>query len=217
MRIPFSADQFLDVFARFNQAIWPAQVAAYALALAAVALALRGGRAASWAVPSLLAGAWGFVGVGYHLVFFSAVTPAARLFGALFLVQALLFAEAALRRRLSFGGSPAARALPGLALVAYAAVVYPILGAALGHGYPRSPSFGVAPCPTTIFTFGVLLLSTGAFPRWLLLVPFLWSLVGASAALQLGIREDLGLVVAGLLGVAVLGRRRREAAPAAQA
>lgn len=217
MKIPFSVEQFLDVFRRFNEAIWPAQVGGYALALAAVVLALRGGRAASWAVPLLLAGAWGFVGAGYHLAFFSTVNPAAWLFGALFLVQSALFAEAALRRRISFGHPSPARTVLGLALVAYAAIVYPIIGAALGHAYPRSATFGVTPCPTTIFTFGVLLFSTGGFPRWLLLVPFAWSLLGVSAALQLGIREDFGLLVAAVLGVVMLGGRRRDAVPAAQA
>lgn len=216
MPIPFSVEQFLDVFARFNQAIWPAQIGGYALALAAVVLALRGGHSASWAVPSLLAGAWAFVGVGYHFAFFSTVNPAALLFGALFLAQSALLAEAALHRRVSFGHPSPARAVLGLVLVAYAAIVYPIIGAALGHAYPRSATFGVTPCPTTIFTFGVLLFSTGAFPRWLLLVPFFWSLVGVSAALQLGIREDFGLLVAAVLGVAMLGGRRRDAVPAVQ-
>jgi hypothetical protein len=207
MRIPFSVEQFLEVFARFNEAIWPAQVAAYVLAVAVVVLAVSGGRAAGAIVPALLAATWLFVGAVYHLAFFAKVNPAARLFGALFIVQALLFAETASRRRLAFRFSPSLRAVVGLALVSYAAIMYPILGAALGHEYPRAPTFGVTPCPTTIFTFGVLLLSSGAVPRSLLVIPLAWSLVGASAAVQLGIREDLGLVVAGALGAMFLVRR----------
>jgi hypothetical protein len=211
MRIPFTVEQFLDVFASFNEAIWPTQLGAYALGLGAVAIAIRGGRVATWAVPTLLAGAWLFVGSAYHLAFFARVNPAARLFGAAFIVQAVLFAEAALRRRIAFRFSSSPRAFAGVALVAYAAVVYPIVCCALGHEYPRAPTFGVTSCPTTIFTFGVLLLSTGAFPPWLVVVPLAWSLVGASAALQLGIREDLGLVAAAVLGGVVLLLARRSA------
>lgn len=33
MRFPFTVEQFLDVFARFNHAIWPGQIGAYALGI----------------------------------------------------------------------------------------------------------------------------------------------------------------------------------------
>jgi hypothetical protein len=208
MTLPFTVDAFLDAFARHNQAIWPAQIAAYALGAATLALALRGGARAGRGVGLLLAGAWAFVGVAYHLVQFSRVTGAAWIYGAAFVLQGVLFAIAALKGRLAFAFAPDARRLLGLLFVAYAAAVYPLLGAALGHGWPRAPVFGVAPCPTTIFTFGVLLLADARVPRWLLPIPFLWSIVGVSAALNLGIREDLGLAVAGLVGTAVLLAQR---------
>ena len=86
---------------------------------------------------------------------------------------------------------------------------HPRIGALLGHGYPQSPSFGVAPCPTTIFTFGLLLWTDRPVPRPLLVIPLLWSLLGVSAAVSLGIKEDLGLVVAALLGTALLIWRDR--------
>lgn len=216
MELPFTIEEFLDVFARMNAALWPAQVGAYLLGAAALFLALRGGDLAGRAVPALLAGAWGFVGAVYHLVFFAVINPAAWLFGAAFLVQAVLFWDAAARRRLTFGWTRSARAILGLAAVAYAGVLYPLLGAALGRAWPRAPVFGVAPCPTTIFTFGILLLARGRVPVRLLVVPFLWALVGASAALHLDVREDLGLVVSGVLATALLllSRRSRPAPPA---
>jgi hypothetical protein len=40
MSLPFTVEQFLGVFSRYNEAIWPAQLVAYALGLAAVGLAL---------------------------------------------------------------------------------------------------------------------------------------------------------------------------------
>jgi hypothetical protein len=45
----------------------------------------------------------------------------------------------------------------------------------------------------------------------LIVIPFVWSFVGASAAAQLGIREDLGLVVAGVVGTALLSWPRAPA------
>lgn len=81
-----------------------------------------------------------------------------------------------------------------------ALVGYPIVGFLVGHRYPAAPTFGV-PCPTTIFTLGLLLWSTGPLARRLTVVPVLWAIVGTSAAVNLGMTEDLGLFVAALCAV----------------
>ncbi|MCU0579417.1 MAG: DUF6064 family protein, partial [Desulfobacterota bacterium] len=64
-------------------------------------------------------------------------------------------------------------------------------------------TFGV-PCPTTIFTFGILLFTSGRLPKTVLAIPFIWSIIGFTAALTLGILEDIGLLVAGLFGTAAI-------------
>ena len=57
--------------------------------------------------------------------------------------------------------------------------------------------FGVAPCPTVIFTLALLLLSNA---RWrLVFIPLLWSAVGGSAAVLLAVPQDYGLILAGAL------------------
>jgi hypothetical protein len=89
------------------------------------------------------------------------------------------------------------RTLVGAGCITYAMAVYPIIGIWSGHGPMKGPMFGVAPCPTTIFTIGILLLARGRWVAWLSVIPILWSLVGLAAALQLGIPEDFGLPVAG--------------------
>lgn len=81
--------------------------------------------------------------------------------------------------------------------MAFALVVYPALGVLVGHRYPASPTFGL-PCPTTIFTVSVLLLTASDTPRWVYVAPVVWSVIGASAAFILGVYQDLGLVVSGL-------------------
>jgi hypothetical protein len=77
----------------------------------------------------------------------------------------------------------------------------------VGHDYPATPTFGL-PCPTTIFTIGMLMLMTPSTPRWLYIAPLLWTLVGSTAAFLLGVYQDLGLVVAGLAGVWAMSRSR---------
>ena len=95
-------------------------------------------------------------------------------------------------------------------------MIYPVLNYAFGHSYPKMPVFGVAPCPVTIFTFGMLLWMKEKVPLHVVAIPFLWSLVGASAAIHLGIVEDYGLLVAGLLGsvlIVITNRSKKKPAP----
>ncbi|HEV2124378.1 MAG TPA: DUF6064 family protein [Chloroflexota bacterium] len=79
MSIPSTTEQFLEVFARYNQAAWPMQVALYVLALVIVGLAWR--RSGRWVFP-LLAALWTWMGLVYHWIFFTAINPAACAFGA---------------------------------------------------------------------------------------------------------------------------------------
>jgi hypothetical protein len=78
-----------------------------------------------------------------------------------------------------------------------------VLGYFLGHVYPHSPTFG-APCPTVIFTFGLLLWTDKKLPKYLLGIPLLWSLLGISAAVQWGVLEDVMLLISGLAATAMI-------------
>jgi hypothetical protein len=199
MRLPFTADQFFEVFRQYNEAVWPAQLLLTLLAVALLALAVLNHPRHPRLVPAILAALWLWMGAAYHLTFFAEVNPAAFLFGALFLVQGLLFAWLAVRETtFTFSPRSSAGGVAGWALVLYALVVYPALGLMLGHAYPASPTFGL-PCPTTIFTLGVLLWARPFLPWRLLVIPMGWTIVGGVAALQLGVWEDLGLVVAAMI------------------
>lgn len=196
--LPFTREQFVAVFAQYNSDIWPAQVLAYLLGLAMVALLLRPSRTGSRVIVVGLAAMWSWTGVAYHWAHFSSINKAALVFGALFVVQAVVFLHAGvLRDRLRFGGVSGPLAWLGWALVGYAAVLYPLLGLGLGHPPAEIPMFGVTPCPVTIFTFGLLLLTSAPVSRWVFVVPFLWSLIGGSAAFLLGVPQDWLLLVSG--------------------
>jgi hypothetical protein len=208
--LPFTVDQFLGVFERYNQAIWPMHIVAYILAIGVIFLAAKKTRYSDQIISVVLACFWAWMGIVYHLMYFSAINGAAIGFGILFIVQAILWLVfGVIRPKLSFQLDTNPYALTGVVLIVYAMLVYPLIGTLLGHGYPRSPSFGVAPCPTTIFTFGLLLWTTARVPKIVLIIPFIWSLLGFSAAVSLGIREDLGLLLAGVLSVVLLLWRDR--------
>lgn len=213
--LPFTQAQFLEVFVAYNQAIWPAQLAAYLLGLIA-ALCLRWpSRAADRTIAGALAAMWLWTGIVYHGLHFSAINKAAFGFGLVFVVQGGLLVDAGLfRDRLRFAISNTFAGWIGLAFIAYAAVVYPLIGLLTGHPYPQLPMFGVTPCPVVIFTFGLFLLSARAFPVWLLIVPFIWSLIGGSAAILLGVPQDWLLLVSGLVAIPVIVARNRRYAAA---
>jgi Family of unknown function (DUF6064) len=201
MKLPFTAEQFFGVFEAYNNAVWPAQLVLLALAALAVSfIALR----RSWsgvAVSAILAVLWIWLGAAYHWAFFARVNPAAYGFGALSVVGGLLFAwHGAMRRRLTFSFDKSLRGAIGAGLLVFALLVYPIWGTLVGHGYPALPTFGL-PCPTTIFTIGVLALASGSHLRAVLTVPILWSLVGSQAAFVLDVQPDFGLLVAGVVAV----------------
>jgi hypothetical protein len=197
--LPFTRAQFLDVFAQYNLGVWPAQIAAYAMGVCMVILLLRPSRRASRVTGAGLAAMWIWTGVAYHGLFFSHINKAALAFGALFVLQGLLlFHAAAIRGQLRFGIPVGSVSWAGWALLLYAVVLYPLAGLWAGHRYPELPMFGITPCPLTLFTFGLLLLTVAPVPRSLLVIPFLWSLVGGSAALLLGIPQDWPLLFSGV-------------------
>jgi hypothetical protein len=203
--LPFTVEQFFSVFAAYNNAIWPAQMVAYLLAAVALWAIFAARPWAGRAVAAILGLLWAWNGLAYHLSFFAPINPAAYGFAALFVLQGVLFlGHGTVADRLHFAGNMGWRSALGLVLIAYAGLVYTGLGYLLGHAWPSLPVFGVAPCPTTIFTFGVLMLATGPLPVWLIAIPVVWAGIGATAAVLLNVPEDLGLLVSGMLGAALL-------------
>jgi Family of unknown function (DUF6064) len=218
---PFTIEQFLGVFAAYNAAIWPTQILAYGLGLIAVSALWSRKQPAAQLILSILALMWALNGIGYHVLFFAEINPIAKGFAAFFVLQSILFAVSVLvPSDLRFEVRLSCRSAAGLLFIVYALLIYELLGYWAGHGLMAGPVFGVAPCPTTIFTIGMLLLASGTWVAWLSIIPILWSLIGVAAAVQLGITEDFGLPVAGVALFIVLavqafqgGRGRETAEP----
>jgi hypothetical protein len=147
------------------------------------------------------------MGLVYHAGFFASVNPAAIGFAAGFVVQAVLFLRLAVRGKVMVTPRNDPAGWAGGALVILGLIVYPLMSVAAGHRYPAQPTFGL-PCPTTIFTLGIMLWMLGPVPGYLFVIPVLWAMTGTVAALQLGVTEDLSLAAALLLtGIVVVARR----------
>ena len=138
MNIPFTFEQFLEVFRHYNQAVWPAPAVLSVLAIAAIVAAVSGGPRASRLVSSILALLWLWAGAAYHLTFFRDIDPMAVAFAIAFVAEAVLFVWlGVVGGALNFDVRSGWSGVIGGAIVAYALIVYPLIGLALGHRFHR--------------------------------------------------------------------------------
>jgi len=206
MQLPFTVEQFFDVIRSYNAAVWPAQLVLLALALVAVVLVVLPQRWSGAGVSLILATLWAWLGLVYHLAFFTTINPLAYAFAAISVAAAAAFLwHGVILRQLEFRWVISARVGVGFAFVVFALIVYPAWSTFSGHGYPALPTFGL-PCPTTLFTIGILAFAVPPYPRSVLIGPVLWCFVGAQAAFLFGVHADLGLIVAGVFGLVLLAR-----------
>ena len=196
MQLPFTNEEFFDLFAAYNLELWPALIALWTTSVVVSVLLLSSRRPPHRWISALLTAHWAWSALAYHVAFFTSINPAAWVFAALFLVQAALFFWwGILQGRLSFARWSNEWAPVAWILIAYS-LVYPGINAVQHLSVSRIPTFGV-PCPTTIFTAGMLMLAT---PRsWRLsMVPAIWSVIGGSAAFLLDVSADYALPLAGI-------------------
>lgn len=69
----------------------------------------------------------------------------------------------------------------GAVVIAYALLAYPAIEMLAGHPLSTLPVFGLSPCATVIFFFGLLLWARPPAPKYLLLLPLAWALNAAPA------------------------------------
>lgn len=206
MQLPFTVEQFFAVFRAYNEFVWPAQAVLLALALLAVVLVLVPWRWSGVAISAILGSLWLWLGIAYHLAFFAGINPLAYAFAVLSVAGGLVFIwQGVVKQTLTFRLSRDVRGYAGSTLIGFALLVYPVWSIYAGHYYPAMPTFGL-PCPTTIFTVGMLAFLRTPYPRSPFVAPVLWCLVGAQAAFRLGVPQDLGLLVAAVAGVMLLVR-----------
>jgi hypothetical protein len=204
MNPPFTQEQFLDTFAQYNVEVFPIQVALYIAGLTAIAFVFIPMPKSGAAISSILAFLWLWMGMVYHFMYFTSINPAAYAFGIVFSLQALLFLiYGMMRGKLEFGWKRDRYRIAGIMMIIYAMILYPLLSIFLGEKYPGTPTFGL-PCPTTIYTFGMLLLCRDKCPFILLVIPAAWAIIGSTAVVYFGIVADAGLIISALIAVPLI-------------
>jgi len=199
MKTPFTLEDFLGVFSNYNQTVYPFQFIFYLLGFTIVILLLNPITRSSRIISFILSFFWIWMGLVYFFTFFSVISPAAYLFGTIFLIEGILILNYGVyQEKLSFKFRRDRNGMTGLILVLFSLIGYPGLNYIFGHTYPASPTFGL-PCPTTIFTLGILLQKDRKLPFLIYIIPLTWSLIGFTAVFKFGIIEDSALLISALL------------------
>jgi len=203
MNLPFTQEQFLEVFKIYNLTVWPAQTILILLALVLLLVLFKKNNYSNKIISIGLAMLWLWMGMIYHIIFFTKINNAAYLFGSLFIIQAgLLLYYGIVKKELIYTYRNNFIGVISIIFFLYTLIFYPLLGYQFGHLYPSTPTFGL-PCPTTIFTFGMIILLENR-KNIIFIIPIVWSLVGFTAAIKLGIYQDIGLLLAGVLSAIIL-------------
>jgi len=208
MNTPFTTEQFFSIFEKYNHTVFPAQIILLLLgtfALMAIGLGLKHKDKFITGILGLL---WFWIGIGYHLTFFSEINKVAYGFGGLFIIQGLFFLyEGLVKNNLRFAFQHSFQGYVAFFFILYGLVIYPIVGYLIEQNINHTISLGL-PCPTTIFTFGFLLLTDKWFSKKLLIIPSLWAIIGISAVINLGIYQDSMMLITAIISDSWLFRRK---------
>ncbi|MFW5879514.1 MAG: DUF6064 family protein [bacterium] len=205
------AEQFFERMAEYNNAIWPAQIISYFLAIIIIIGSIKKWKFSDEMNTTILAIFWIWNGAITNLLFFSSFQKQYYFWGILWILQGVLFLVIGLaKHKLHYRLKRNWYSYAGIVFILYALVIYPLIGFLLGHGYPKGPIFGVAPCPVVIFTFGVLLFVDKKVPIYLLFFPLLWAILSLYPIIMMGIIADIGEILVALIGFILLFVKNRK-------
>ena len=175
--IPFTPEVYFRLIERVNEAWWPVQFVAIALGLVVLILAFRG---KSRLALALLAPAWAFCGVVFHLQYYAEINVAASWFGYMFITQAiLLLVLAAATSKPDPSRRPDRwRMSIGVAITVVGLLPWPLFSLMSSGDWSQSEYFALHPDPTALFTFGMVLLCLRGLKAGLaVLVPVVWGAI----------------------------------------
>ncbi len=207
-------DDFYSTLQSYNETFWPMIIITFLLGIVVVYLAARKSGSSSKVISAILSFLWIWSGIVFFIIYYGSmeveflglVMPGVwYLGGVLFLFQGVLFLIfGVVKSRLSFRLGGDWRSVVGALMIVYAMVIYPVIGFLTGYGYPRYPVFGIAPCPLTIFSLGLFQWSDRKMPLAVVLVPFIWGLMGIMPVLALNVWADIGELLSAIIGLPLI-------------
>lgn len=175
--ILFSREILLEVFEVYNRDVWPWQILWLVLALVLLGLPWLKSRHRSRIAWSILAAAWAWVGLIFHLKYFEPINWAARYFAYLFLAESLLiFSVGVILGKLEFDAHSSFKR--SLALLIFSFSTFFPIELALGQNPEHFLGFGWGPDRTALGTIILLLGARGGYLKGIIMLPALfWSVI----------------------------------------
>jgi hypothetical protein len=192
----FQLEPFQKIVAAYNNDIYPLQIIIYLVGVIAVILSFKTTKYSSKIISAILSFFWLWNGIVFCLFYWGPNYKPAYVFGLLFIILGVLFMYYGIfRSDITFKYKPDYISNLGAIFIFYGIIGYPVLGYFLNHTYFQ---FGLIPCPTNVFTFGLLLWAT-RLPIYLIIIPLFWTICGI-VPISAGIYEDVGMMLTGLMG-----------------
>lgn len=198
--IPFTADVYLNLLQRVNEAYWPLHIVNVLISITIVALVWKSRfKMASY----LMIPIWLLVAFGFLYNFYNDLYWPSRWFSALFAIQALLILSTTLvwsnkTHKIGFVSTSVGLVLSALGLT------WPLVSLIFGLPGGSLEWIGIHPDPTAIFTLGVLVFSqTGWRLILLMLIPSVWLMI-SSMTLQVLMLAQWSVVLLVIILVVLL-------------
>jgi hypothetical protein len=204
-------DEFFDLFGTYNETYLVVIVLTYVLAIIALLMVFRKNEYSNRIISLSLGILWLWVGLVFGILVFGPVPVVMvgielpgtwYLFGGIFTVQGIIMLYfGVIKDTVSISWNPGTRQYIGLILILFGLLIYPLVGIAFGRVFPEYPIFGIAPCPVTAFTIGLLLWSDERPSFSIVTIPIFWGFMGLAPVLFYEVYADIGTVLAGIIGM----------------
>lgn len=208
METPFTTKQFFEVFENYNSAVFPLQLVIITLGIAATLLIPGKKNLKNNLVAGFLGFLWLWVGIVYHISFFTSINKAAYAFGGLFIIQGIFFFVELFKKRLEFPFTGQVKEYIGSFFILFGLLIYPVISYLLEGSVLKTISLGL-PCPTTILTFGFLMITSKKMSKYLLIIPTIWAVIGTGAAINFGVFQDYFMLLSAIIADVYLIKRKK--------
>ena len=206
MKLPFTTEQFFNVIEKYNLTMFPFQVLILILGIACLFLIHSKFSIKDKLIGIYLGVLWIWIGIFYHFAFFTAINKAAFIFVGIFILQGLLILFNTFTKNKPFiKFSLQTKSYLGYFFILYGLIIYPIISYFVEGSIERTIVMGL-PCPSTIFTFGIFILTNNKFPKYLLIIPSIWAVIGLSAAINIGVIQDIMIIISAITANIILIR-----------
>ena len=194
---------FWNQMGAFNEATLPIQIIMPVLAIVLTYFAFaKPSIRTNTLVKVFLSVAFAWNGIVFFLIFARSLVSA--FFSALFIIVAILFAIDIFKKKTQFR-LPLARWQSYLtAFLILLVFLYPVIGMALGHYYPKT-CMPMAPCPLTVFAIALVAAAIPYVDKKVYVFLLPWAILSLPKCLgALDCYEDCILFTAGIYGLVML-------------